>query len=188
MRNRRPVVVVGGGVAGLVTALAAAPTPVRLLCRTHDGSGTASTLAQGGIAAALDPADSPAEHVRDTLTAGAQHNDAAMVRWLCAEAPAAIRWLAAQSVVFDRDATRGRRARRQCTLDRAWRIAGHGGAVRIARAAVAGGRPGTTGRGNAPHAGRRGGVGCRRLAGATGAATAAGRLAAPAQPRCSSPM
>ena len=148
MRNRRPVVVVGGGVAGLVTALAAAPTPVRLLCRTHDGSGTASTLAQGGIAAALDPADSPAEHVRDTLTAGAQHNDAAMVRWLCAEAPAAIRWLAAQGVVFDRDATRGRRARRQCTLDRAWRIAGHGGAVRIARAAVA----------------------------------------APAQPRCSSPM
>src|SRR5674476_1338620 len=74
-----------------------------------------------------------------------------------------IRWLAAQSVVFDRDATRGRRARRQCTLDRAWRIAGHGGAVRIARAAVAGGRPGTTGRGNAPHAGRRGRVGCLGL-------------------------
>lgn len=104
MRRRWPVVVIGGGVAGLVTALAAAPTPVRLLCRAHDGSGTASALAQGGIAAALDPADSPAAHARDTLTAGAQHNDAAMVDWLCAQAPAAIDWLQAQGVAFDHDA------------------------------------------------------------------------------------
>ncbi|MDE3072943.1 MAG: FAD-dependent oxidoreductase [Pseudomonadota bacterium] len=103
-RARLPVVVVGGGAAGLATALALAPAPVRLLCRAHDGSGTASALAQGGIAAALDGADSPAAHARDTLLAGAQHNDAAMVQWLCAQAPAAIRWLQAQGVAFDRDA------------------------------------------------------------------------------------
>ena len=90
--------------AGLVTALAAAPAPVRLLCRAHDGSGSASALAQGGIAAAIDPADSAAAHARDTLQAGAQHNDAAMVQWLCAQAPAAIAWLQAQGVAFDRDA------------------------------------------------------------------------------------
>ncbi len=107
MRIRRPIVVVGGGVAGLATALAAAPAPVRLLCRAHDGSGSASALAQGGIAAAIDPADSAAAHARDTLQAGAQHNDAAMVQWLCAQAPAAIAWLQTQGVAFDRDADGG---------------------------------------------------------------------------------
>jgi L-aspartate oxidase len=99
-----PIVVVGGGVAGLATALAAAPATVRLLCRAHDGCGSASALAQGGIAAALDPQDSVAAHAVDTLAAGAHHNDAAMVQWLTAEAPAAIAWLQAQGVVFDRDA------------------------------------------------------------------------------------
>ena len=104
MRARRPIVVVGGGVAGLVTALAAAPTPVRLLCRAHDGSGSASALAQGGIAAALDPMDSPAAHARDTLLAGVHHNDVAMVHWLSRNAPAAIAWLQTQGVAFDREA------------------------------------------------------------------------------------
>lgn len=103
-RARLPIVVVGSGVAGLATALAAAPAPVRLLCRTHDGCGSASALAQGGIAAALDAADSPAAHAHDTLLAGAQHNDVALVQWLTREAPAAIAWLQAQGVAFDRDA------------------------------------------------------------------------------------
>lgn len=98
------MVVVGGGVAGLATALALGPTPVRLLCLSHDGSGSASALAQGGIAAALGPADSPAEHASDTLIAGAQHNDTAMVSWLCGQAPATIDWLQAQGVAFDRNA------------------------------------------------------------------------------------
>ena len=102
-RARDPVVVIGGGVAGLATALAAAPAPVRLLCRAHDGSDTASALAQGGIAAAVDPTDTPAAHAYDTLLAGANHNDAAMVQWLCAQAPAAIDWLQTQGVVFDRE-------------------------------------------------------------------------------------
>jgi L-aspartate oxidase len=101
---RAPIVVIGGGVAGLATALAAAPSPVRLLCRAIDGTGSASALAQGGIAAALDPDDSPLAHTEDTLVAGAHHNNVAMVRWLCAQAPEAIAWLQAQGVVFDRDA------------------------------------------------------------------------------------
>lgn len=95
--------VVGSGVAGLATALAAAPTPVRLLCRAHDGSGSASELAQGGVAAALDPADSPAAHAHDTLLAGALHNDVPMVQWLTEGAPEAIAWLQQQGVVFDVD-------------------------------------------------------------------------------------
>ena len=82
MHARRPVVVVGGGVAGLVTALAAAPMPVRLRCRAHARSGTARALAQGGIAATLDPADISAAHARGTLAAGAQHK-AAHARQTC---------------------------------------------------------------------------------------------------------
>lgn len=78
MRGRWPVVAIGGGVAGLVTALAAAPMPMRLRCCVHDDSGTTSALAQGGIAAALDPADSPAAHARETLAAGAQHKAASL--------------------------------------------------------------------------------------------------------------
>ncbi|MEY2152166.1 L-aspartate oxidase [Rhodanobacter sp. 115] len=108
MRHARlPVVVVGSGVAGLTAALAAAPAPVRLLCRAHDGAGSASALAQGGIAAAVDPQDSPAAHAADTLVAGANHNDAPMVQWLTAEAPGAIAWLQAQGVAFDRDTEGG---------------------------------------------------------------------------------
>ncbi len=101
--ERTPVVVVGGGVAGMVTALALAPTPVRLLCRANDAGDTASVLAQGGIAAAIDAFDSPARHARDTLIAGAWHNDATMVHWLCTQAPVAIKWLQAKGVGFDRD-------------------------------------------------------------------------------------
>ena len=103
MRADAPVLIVGAGVAGLATALAAAPRPVRLLCRAHDGVGSASALAQGGIAAAIDPADAPAAHAHDTLVAGAHHNDAAAVRWLTDAAPAAVAWLEAQGVAFDRD-------------------------------------------------------------------------------------
>jgi L-aspartate oxidase len=98
---RKPVVVIGAGVAGLATALAAAPAPVVLLCRDADGGGSASALAQGGIAAALDPQDSAQAHACDTLAAGAGHNHAAMVDWLCRQAPEAVAWLTAQGVAFD---------------------------------------------------------------------------------------
>ncbi|MGY1410884.1 L-aspartate oxidase [Luteimonas sp. A611] len=98
-----PLVVVGAGVAGLSVALAAAPRPVLVLARGREGAGSASALAQGGIAAAIGPGDSPAAHVRDTLVAGAAHNDAATVRYLARQAPAAIAWLQSLGLVFDHD-------------------------------------------------------------------------------------
>jgi L-aspartate oxidase len=97
---RLPIVVIGSGVAGMATALAAAPAPVRLLCRAENGS--ASAMAQGGIAAAVGEGDSAAAHAEDTLAAGARHNDAAAVRWLCEAAPATVAWLAERGVAFDR--------------------------------------------------------------------------------------
>lgn len=95
--------IVGSGVAGLSAALACAPRPVLLLRRGRDGDGSASLLAQGGIAAAIAPADTPAAHARDTFAAGAGHNAVARVRQLVSAAPAAIAWLQSQGVVFDCD-------------------------------------------------------------------------------------
>ena len=100
---RPPLVVVGGGVAGLSVALAAAPRPVLLLARGRDGGDSASALAQGGIAAAIGPGDCPTAHVHDTLEAGACHNDSTAVQYLAEQAPAAIARLQALGLAFDRD-------------------------------------------------------------------------------------
>jgi L-aspartate oxidase len=96
-----PVIVVGAGIAGLSVALAAAPRPVLLLCRS-EGDG-ATPLAQGGIAAALAPGDSANAHIEDSLAAGAGCNDLAALRLLAFQAPSAVAWLASHGVDFDRD-------------------------------------------------------------------------------------
>src|SRR5438445_648683 len=59
--------------------------------------------AQGGIAAALAPGDSPDDHYADTMTAGAGLCDPAAVRVLVDEGPARVRDLAALGAAFDRD-------------------------------------------------------------------------------------
>ncbi|TAN07581.1 MAG: FAD-binding protein [Rhodanobacteraceae bacterium] len=104
MKSAQPsIVVIGSGVAGMATALSAAPANVCLICPTHDGSGSASALAQGGVAAAVGADDSAAAHARDTLEAGAWHNAAAAVGWLTGAARPAVAWLEQHGVRFDRD-------------------------------------------------------------------------------------
>ena len=98
------VVVVGSGVAGLTVALQAARTADVLLVtkvQIDDGS---TRWAQGGVAAALDPADSPEEHLHDTLVAGVGLCDEDAVRVLCTEGPDRLRELIALGAAFDRDA------------------------------------------------------------------------------------
>ena len=109
MAPELPLVIVGAGIAGVCAALAAAPRPVLLLSRGGDASGdgtAASAMAQGGIAAAVGPADSATLHAGDTVGAGAGHNHFAMVQLLVAAAPDAIAWLQSQGVAFDRDGER----------------------------------------------------------------------------------
>ena len=66
------VVVIGSGVAGLTTALQIRSHNLSVLLVTKSSVDEGSTKwAQGGIAAALGPGDSPAQHERDTLVAGA---------------------------------------------------------------------------------------------------------------------
>lgn len=95
------VVVVGSGIAGLTTALRTAATG-KVLVVTKDVLSAGSTRwAQGGIAAALDPADTPAQHRADTLTAGVGLCDEAAVDLLVTDGPAAVRRLIELGARFD---------------------------------------------------------------------------------------
>ncbi|MGD0926129.1 MAG: L-aspartate oxidase [Streptosporangiaceae bacterium] len=99
------VVVLGSGAAGLATALSAAGHGRRVLLLSKDGVGAGATpLAQGGLAAAIGPGDTPALHQRDTLDAGAGLCDPAAVATLVSEAPAEIARLASQGARLERTA------------------------------------------------------------------------------------
>jgi L-aspartate oxidase len=99
------VAVVGGGAAGLWTALLAAEAggDVCLVSR-KPLSESASFWAQGGLAAALDPADSPAQHAADTIAAGRGLCRPSAVQALVDAAPGAVRELQSRGVAFDLDA------------------------------------------------------------------------------------
>jgi L-aspartate oxidase len=105
-RSDTPVVI-GAGLAGLMTALYLAPAPVIVLAKTALGSGIASGFAQGGVAAALGADDEPGLHAVDTLAAGDALCDAAVVERVTAAAPETIAELARRGVAFDRDADGG---------------------------------------------------------------------------------
>ena len=94
-------VVVGGGAAGLWAALHAAERGPVTLVAPDPKAGSATALAQGGIAAAIAEGDDPEAHASDTLAAGAGLNDAQAVCVLTREAPAAIAELRARGMSFD---------------------------------------------------------------------------------------
>ena len=97
------VIVVGSGIAGLTAALHLRKRVDRVLLVTKTVLSEGSTRwAQGGIAAALDPADSADEHLADTLVAGAGVCDEEAVRILVSEGPARVRELVTLGTQFDR--------------------------------------------------------------------------------------
>ncbi|GAA0951284.1 L-aspartate oxidase [Kribbella koreensis] len=101
------VVVIGSGIAGLTAALRARELG-SVLVVTKDVVASGSTQwAQGGIAAALSPEDSPEDHLNDTLVAGAGLSDPEAVRVLVTEGPEAVRDLIDLGAVFDTGAGGG---------------------------------------------------------------------------------
>jgi L-aspartate oxidase len=99
----RPVVIIGGGLAGLFAALKLAPMPVTVVTPRLLGEGASSAWAQAGIAAAVGEGDSFEQHAADTISAGAGLCDPAMVEMIVREAPARIDDLLRFGVPFDRD-------------------------------------------------------------------------------------
>ena len=96
-------IVVGSGIAGLTAALELRTRVPRVLLLTKTELASGSTIwAQGGIAAALDPGDSPAAHLQDTLVAGAGVCDPRAVEVLVTEGPVRVRELVARGAVFDK--------------------------------------------------------------------------------------
>src|SRR3954470_8395169 len=103
--ERADIVVVGAGAAGLFTSLTAAAEGASvLLVSAMPLAQTASYWAQGGLAAALAPEDTPGQHLEDTLAAGRGLVRRSAAEVLCAESPAAFHDLVELGVEFDTDA------------------------------------------------------------------------------------
>ena len=101
-RRAADVIVVGAGAAGLCTALhLPAGTGVCVVEKAGRGRG-ASPWAQGGVAAAFGPEDSPALHARDTIAVAGGHADRLAVEVLCEEAPDAVMELVELGCPLDR--------------------------------------------------------------------------------------
>ena len=95
-------IIIGSGIAGLFTALLASNHGKVLVLTKAALEESNTRYAQGGIAAAMSPCDSPRLHYEDTIAAGAGLCDERAVDVLTREAPARIRDLLALNVPFDR--------------------------------------------------------------------------------------
>jgi L-aspartate oxidase len=99
------VVIVGSGVAGLTCALHLREAGLHVTVVTKVNIDDGSTRwAQGGIAAVLDPLDTPAAHAADTMVAGVGLCDPAAVEVLVNEGPTRVRELIRWGTRFDRNA------------------------------------------------------------------------------------
>src|SRR5829696_5724982 len=98
------VVVVGGGAAGLYSALTAADAGSRVAMVSRKPLPESSSFwAQGGLAAAIGPDDSPELHVEDTLAAGRDACRRSAAELLAREAHRVVDELERRGVEFDRD-------------------------------------------------------------------------------------
>lgn len=99
--TQRKIIIVGSGIAGLIAALKLSRRFRVTLVTKSEIAKSNTRWAQGGIAAAVFPDDSVAEHVADTMRAGAGLCNREAVEVLCSEGPARIADLVRLGVPFD---------------------------------------------------------------------------------------
>lgn len=102
MTQRKQIVIVGSGIAGLIAALRLSERFSVTLVTKSEIAESNTRWAQGGIAAAVFPDDTVAEHIADTERAGAGLCNPEAVKVLCSEGPARIRDLISLGVPFDK--------------------------------------------------------------------------------------
>jgi L-aspartate oxidase len=100
---RGDCLVIGSGIAGLRAALTLAESGDVIMLTKADPGESNTGYAQGGIAAALGPDDSPGLHARDTLAAGDGLCDPEAVDVLVREGPKYVVELLAWGAAFDRE-------------------------------------------------------------------------------------
>lgn len=103
MADGAPIVILGSGVTGVYASLCLAPLPVILISPSFSRHSGSSHYAQGGIAAAVGQGDSVAQHLANTIAAGAGHVNEPVARQIISAAPECIRRLHALGVPFDLD-------------------------------------------------------------------------------------
>ncbi len=120
--------IIGGGLAGLSAALAAATAGAKVLVVSPAAllQSASSAWAQGGVAAALSADDRPALHLADTEAAGAGLVDHDAAEVLTDDGRATVEWLAALGAPFDRETDGGFSVSREAAHSRA-RVARVGG-------------------------------------------------------------
>ncbi|WP_323765882.1 L-aspartate oxidase [Marinovum sp.] len=133
------IVIIGAGLGALYAALKLAPQPVVMISPEPLGQGASSAWAQGGVAAAMDPADSAEAHAGDTMTAGAGIVDAAVADQVARAARAHILDLTELGAPFDRTAEGGYVLSREAahSFARVVRVKGDQAGAEIMKALVA---------------------------------------------------
>lgn len=101
-QKKYDVLILGSGAAGQSLALLLADHLKVALVTKRALADSASNLAQGGIAAVLDTADSVEAHIRDTFDAGAGLCDPVATRYVVEHGREAIDWLIRRGVPFTR--------------------------------------------------------------------------------------
>ncbi|HNX53344.1 MAG TPA: L-aspartate oxidase, partial [Pontiellaceae bacterium] len=96
--------VIGSGVAGLTAALRLSAHGQVLVASKREASECNTRYAQGGIACVVDPADSMAEHISDTLQTGGGLSEESAVRAIVEGGPERIAELETLGVHFERNA------------------------------------------------------------------------------------
>ncbi len=97
------VLIIGSGLAGLTLALNLADSKKVCLVSKRAISDSASSWAQGGIAAVFNDDDSIEAHIEDTLIAGAGLCDVEVTRLVAEHGRETVEWLIEQGVIFTRE-------------------------------------------------------------------------------------